>query len=123
MGRIEQLFPFPTDEVRDLLSSYPSLTEVVWLQEEPKNMGAWSFVAPKLRPLLPKYEMLRYEGRPEEASPAEGSVTAHNAEQQRLLSAALANSDPPPHKNGNGKHKNGVGAHLPVKEPATLEEK
>ena len=118
VGRVEQLFPFPAEEVQKLLSSYPNLTEVVWLQEEPKNMGAWSFVASRLYALLPDGVTLRYEGRPEEASPAEGSVTAHNAEQQRLLSAALSHIVPPPHKNGNGKHKNGAGARLPVNEPA-----
>ncbi|MGC4045127.1 MAG: 2-oxoglutarate dehydrogenase E1 component [Armatimonas sp.] len=120
VARIEQLFPLPAAELEALIASYPNLREVVWLQEEPKNMGAWSYIAPRLMELLPDGTKLRYVGRMEAASPAEGSVTAHNAEQQRLLIEALT---PPPtassNGNGNGKHKNGTGP-IPGKENSVL---
>jgi len=60
------------------------------LQEEPRNMGAWNFVAPRLQPLLPRGVELLYIGRPEFASPAEGSLRQHTAEQARILQAAVA---------------------------------
>ena len=52
VARIEQLYPFPTDDVARVVEGYPHLREVVWLQEEPSNMGAWNFVAPCIRVLL-----------------------------------------------------------------------
>jgi 2-oxoglutarate dehydrogenase E1 component len=123
VARIEQLFPLPEKELKALIASYPNLSEVVWLQEEPGNMGAWSFVAPRLMELLPDGLKLRYVGRHEAASPAEGSVTAHNAEQQRLLIEALA--PPPSTANGNGKHHNGVGLTPGAEKPrkVSLEER
>ncbi len=120
VGRIEQLFPLPIRELQMLFASYPKLSEVVWLQEEPKNMGAWSFLASRLLEILPDGTKLRYVGRQEAASPAEGSVTAHNAEQQRLLTEALA---PPVSSSGtNGKHKNGTGPTPGKEKSALLEE-
>lgn len=90
IARVEQLYPFPTEDLEALLASYPSVQEVVWLQEEPQNMGAWTFIAPRLEKLLGFKP--RYIGRPEEASPAEGSQTAHNTEQQRIVTEAFANA-------------------------------
>jgi 2-oxoglutarate dehydrogenase E1 component len=87
--RVEELYPFPADEVRRLLASYANAREVVWLQEEPRNMGAWSFVAPRLRALIGAGRTLRYVGRPEQASPAEGWPDAHAAEQRRIVWAVL----------------------------------
>ena len=69
-------------------SSLPQLREVIWVQEEPRNMGAWSFAQPRLRALLGELP-LRYEGRPERASPAEGYAHRHAAEQLRIVRAAL----------------------------------
>ncbi len=89
VARVEQLYPFPETELRELLARYPSLHEVVWAQEEPRNMGAWSYMEPRLRALLPDGVSLRYAGRPDRASPAEGYPAAHTAEQQRIVAEAL----------------------------------
>jgi 2-oxoglutarate dehydrogenase E1 component len=83
--RIEELYPFPTDAVSDILERYAQASEVVWLQEEPRNMGAWTFVERHLR----DRHDLRYVGRPEQASPAEGWSEAHTAEQHRIISEIL----------------------------------
>ncbi len=87
--RVEELYPFPVDEIRDVIRTYPNLLEVVWLQEEPANMGAWSFVAPRLDEL---FHPVHFVGRPESASPAEGSKMRHDIEQARILSAVLCNA-------------------------------
>jgi 2-oxoglutarate dehydrogenase E1 component len=62
---------------------------VVWVQEEPRNMGGWNFIEAKLRALLSPNVSLRYTGRPERASPAEGYPAAHAAEQKRIVEEAL----------------------------------
>ncbi len=90
IARVEQLYPFAEPELRDVFSRYPSLTEVVWVQEEPKNMGAWTFIEQHLSPILPPGVYLRYIGRPERAAPSEGYASAHNVEQARIVSEALA---------------------------------
>jgi 2-oxoglutarate dehydrogenase E1 component len=85
--RVEELYPFPSEALAELLDSYRNAAEVVWLQEEPQNMGAWTFVERRLREVLgagPR--TLRYVGRPEGASPAEGWAEAHAAEQRRIIS-------------------------------------
>ncbi|MCW3096260.1 MAG: 2-oxoglutarate dehydrogenase, subunit [Chthonomonadaceae bacterium] len=89
VARIEQLYPFPADEIKRVIAGYPNLRELVWLQEEPQNMGAWNFVAPRLRDLADWHGELRYVGRAEAASPAEGSMAAHTLEQNHLLATAL----------------------------------
>jgi 2-oxoglutarate decarboxylase len=93
VARVEQLYPLPADEMRSLLARYPSLTEVVWAQEEPRNMGAWSYMEPRLRELLPEGVTLRYAGRPERASPAEGYPAAHQLEQARIVGEALGGEE------------------------------
>ncbi len=87
--RIEGLHSFLEGPVRAVLARYPSATEFVWVQEEPRNMGAWFYVAPRLGPLLPAGSGLRYVGRPERASPAEGYPEAHSEEQTRIVREAL----------------------------------
>ena len=87
--RLEQLYSFPERELRELLAGYPNVREIVWCQEEPKNMGAWTFVAPRLSGILPSEASLRYAGRPDRASPAEGSHYAHTVEQDRIVKAAI----------------------------------
>ena len=72
-----------------MVDAYPGVIEVVWAQEEPKNMGAWSFVAPRLRASTGNQMVIRYVGRPERASPAEGYIQSHQAEQSRIVSEAL----------------------------------
>jgi 2-oxoglutarate dehydrogenase E1 component len=91
--RVEQLYPFPSDEVRAILERYPNLTEVVWLQEEAHNMGAWEFVRPLLEELLEERLPLRYIGRPRRASPAEGSAAWHQSNQAAIIEQALALSE------------------------------
>jgi 2-oxoglutarate dehydrogenase E1 component len=87
--RMEQLYTFPADELKQILISYPNLSEIVWAQEEPRNMGAWTYLEPRLIALLGNASMLRYVGRPERASPAEGYPAAHQAEQKRIVEEAL----------------------------------
>jgi 2-oxoglutarate dehydrogenase E1 component len=87
--RLEQLYPFPQRELAEIVESYPRLREVVWVQEEPANMGAWSFVAPRLVELLLEQLPLFYVGRTERASPAVGAHHVYTAEQQALIQAAF----------------------------------
>ncbi|HEX9165279.1 MAG TPA: multifunctional oxoglutarate decarboxylase/oxoglutarate dehydrogenase thiamine pyrophosphate-binding subunit/dihydrolipoyllysine-residue succinyltransferase subunit [Gemmatimonadales bacterium] len=87
--RLEQLYAFPDQEVAAALARYPGLEEVVWAQEEPRNMGAWDYLDDRVAALLPPGVALRYAGRPERASPAEGYPAAHTAEQARLVRDAL----------------------------------
>ena len=90
IARLEMLFPFPEERVTDLLASYPALESLDWVQEEPRNMGAWDFVRLQLEPLLPAGVRLGYIGRERRASPSEGYPQAHQAEQDRLLAAAIS---------------------------------
>jgi 2-oxoglutarate dehydrogenase E1 component len=90
--RLEQLYTFPAPEMRHTLERYSAMKELVWVQEEPRNMGAWRFVEEKLRDVMPAAARLRYSGRPERASPAEGYLAAHNQEQKRIISDALEGS-------------------------------
>ena len=95
VARVELLYPFASNELRELIAGYPSLEEVVWVQEEPKNMGARAFM--KLRMLDELLgENLRYEyvGREFRASPGEGYPAAHRAEQMRIVRTALGVSAP-----------------------------
>ena len=93
VGRVEELYPFPQAEIDALVASYPNLQEVVWVQEEPRNMGAWTYIAPRLGEMLA--QPLRYEGRPERASPAEGYQHRHLREQHRIVMAALSGAPAP----------------------------
>ena len=87
--RVDQLYPWPADEVAAVLARYPNAGSVVWAQEEPQNMGAWAFVAPRLAGALGAGRRLTYVGRPERASPAEGYEASHKAEQARIVAEAL----------------------------------
>ncbi len=87
--RIEQIYPMPLDEIEAILSKYSALEEVVWLQEEPRNMGAWEFVRLQLARLIDGRCPLNYMGRPRSASPAEGSAAWHALTQERLIAQAL----------------------------------
>ncbi|MES3034734.1 MAG: 2-oxoglutarate dehydrogenase E1 component [Gemmatimonadota bacterium] len=88
--RIEELYPWPNTEIGAVIDRYPNLTDVVWTQEEPKNMGAWSFAEPRLRMATGNVLTLRYAGRPDRASPAEGYEASHKADQARIIAEALA---------------------------------
>jgi 2-oxoglutarate dehydrogenase E1 component len=89
IARIEMLYPFPRDEIEELLESYPNVSDVTWVQEEPRNMGGWSYVTRRLSSMLPEGMELTYVGRSVRASPSEGYPQAHTAEQQRILATAL----------------------------------
>jgi 2-oxoglutarate dehydrogenase E1 component len=88
VARVEQLYPFPTEAVAALVASYPNLSEVVWAQEEPQNMGPWRSIRHRLEETAAG-KPLRYVGRPWRASPSEGYPTAHGIEQDRIARAAL----------------------------------
>ena len=88
IGRVELLYPFPSEEIGQYLSRYRNLKEIVWVQEEPRNMGARKFVLPKIRDVIPEAIALRDVSRPERSSPAEGYPAAHKAEQDRIVAAA-----------------------------------
>jgi 2-oxoglutarate dehydrogenase E1 component len=88
--RVEQLYPFDGPRVVEILSQYAPTAEVVWAQEEPRNMGPWRFLEERIRPLLDSSgRRLRYVGRPESASPATGSGKRHQQEQSAIVAAAL----------------------------------
>jgi 2-oxoglutarate dehydrogenase E1 component len=89
VARLEQLYPFPVAAYDELLSRYPRVTDVVWTQEEPQNMGAWRAIRHRLEEGLPAEVELRYCGRPWRASPSEGYPTAHLVEQDRIVHEAL----------------------------------
>jgi 2-oxoglutarate dehydrogenase E1 component len=87
--RVEQLYPFPQEELEDILKGYPNLERVIWVQEEPLNMGAWNTMRPHLRRLVEDRLTLHYVGRPESSSPAEGSTTLYRINQQSLVEQAF----------------------------------
>jgi len=87
--RVEQLYPWPKDALIEQFERYESADEVVWLQEEPENMGAWPFVHSRLHAALPERLALRHVSRPESASPAIGSAALHQLEQADLLRRAI----------------------------------
>jgi 2-oxoglutarate dehydrogenase E1 component len=84
--RVEQLYPFPHVAIDEQIARYPNATDVVWVQEEPENMGAWRFVYTQMQRQRTGLDVV---ARPESASPATGSKTVHNQEQEELLEAAF----------------------------------
>jgi 2-oxoglutarate decarboxylase len=93
VGRIELLYPFPMQELQELFRSYPRLREVVWVQEEPKNMGARSFMKYRLDEIVPEGVTYDYVGRELRASPGEGYAVAHRREQDRIVRVALGDTE------------------------------
>ncbi|MEE8133664.1 MAG: multifunctional oxoglutarate decarboxylase/oxoglutarate dehydrogenase thiamine pyrophosphate-binding subunit/dihydrolipoyllysine-residue succinyltransferase subunit [Gemmatimonadales bacterium] len=90
VGRIELLYPFPQDHLATLFDLYPNLERVLWVQEEPRNMGARKWVVPEIGEILPERVTVDVASRPERSSPAEGYPAAHKLEQERLVAEALA---------------------------------
>ena len=86
--RVEQLYPFPWSDLKPVIESFPKLEELVWVQEEPENMGAWSFVRPLIEELAEGRWPLRYTGRARSASPSEGTSSWHAANQKILVEEA-----------------------------------
>ena len=99
--RVEELAPWPR-EVSGVVDLYPNVEEVVWTQEEPKNMGAWTYVQPRLRASIGTLTTLRYIGRPERASPAEGYKSSHDVEQARIIRDVLTYAPAVRRKGGAG---------------------
>jgi 2-oxoglutarate dehydrogenase E1 component len=89
IARVELLYPFAKEQLSELIAAYPNLKEIVWAQEEPRNMGCWKVMSRRLPDLLPEGVELGYVGRPIRASPGEGYSVAHAREQERIVLTAL----------------------------------
>ena len=81
------MYPFPEHDLKEKMERYHALHEVVWVQEEPINMGPWFYMESRIRPLIGDLP-LRYVGRPERSSPAEGTHLAFQEEQERIIKEA-----------------------------------
>ncbi|AXF54950.1 2-oxoglutarate dehydrogenase E1 component [Salicibibacter kimchii] len=89
IARVEELYPYPKEDIKVVLSKYKNVKHVKWVQEEPKNMGAWSYIEPYLRETLPADIDIEYIGRRRRSSPSEGDPNVHKNEQQRIINDAL----------------------------------
>jgi 2-oxoglutarate dehydrogenase E1 component len=89
IARVELLYPFAQEQLAEMIASYPNLKEIVWTQEEPRNMGAWKVMSRRLPDLVPEGVELKYVGRPTRSSPGEGYSIAHAREQERIVLTAL----------------------------------
>ncbi len=89
IARVEQFYPFPGKAIAELVASYPNVSEITWTQEEPENMGGWSFMAPRLTEIAGSARTVRYIGRVPSASPATGSYAIHHLEQDQLVHQTL----------------------------------
>jgi 2-oxoglutarate dehydrogenase E1 component len=89
VARVELLYPFPEGQILELIRRYPNLKEVVWVQEEPRNVGARAHMFPRLMQIMPDEIRFGFIGRPERASPGEGYPAAHIAEQNRIVTTAI----------------------------------
>ncbi len=87
--RVEQLYPWPFDQLDEIVAGYPGADEIVWLQEEPENMGAWNFAKGRLYERFGESHRIRRISRYESGSPATGSATIHAQEQAELLDEAI----------------------------------
>jgi 2-oxoglutarate dehydrogenase E1 component len=86
--RVEQLYPFPVAPIRRQLDAYPNAERLLWVQEEPENMGAWAYLAARFEHVLDA--RIEVVSRDEAAAPATGSPSIHQRQQRRLLDRALA---------------------------------
>jgi 2-oxoglutarate dehydrogenase E1 component len=93
IARIELLYPFPEEDVKAVIEGYPNLQEIVWVQEEPKNMGAWTYMEPRLRELVEEKLPVRYVGKPARPSPAQGSAAFHKREHAAIVRAAFKGAE------------------------------
>jgi 2-oxoglutarate dehydrogenase E1 component len=87
--RVEQLYPFPEAEIRETIQHFGNLEEIIWVQEEPKNMGAWQYMEPRLSEVAPVGVPVGYIGRRERSSTAEGVPDVHRMEQERIVRESL----------------------------------
>jgi len=88
---VERLYPFPEEEIKEVLKSLPHLENVSWVQEEPKNQGAWLFVYPYLKALVANKYDLTYHGRIQRAAPAEGDGEIHKLVQTKIIESSINN--------------------------------
>ncbi|RLR18416.1 2-oxoglutarate dehydrogenase E1 component, partial [Sodalis-like symbiont of Bactericera trigonica] len=88
--RIEQLYPFPLQAVREALAPYAHVDDFVWCQEEPQNQGAWYYSQHHFREVISAGAALNYAGRPASASPAVGYLSVHQTQQKNLVNDALS---------------------------------
>jgi 2-oxoglutarate dehydrogenase E1 component len=93
IARVEVLYPFAKEQLERLIASYPNLKEIAWVQEEPRNMGAWKVMSRRMPDVLPEGVTLTYIGRQGRASPGEGYSGAHAREQERIVLTALTPSN------------------------------
>jgi 2-oxoglutarate dehydrogenase E1 component len=89
IARVEILYPFAKEQLESLIANYPNLKEIAWVQEEPRNMGAWKVMSRRMPDVLPEGVALTYIGRQGRASPGEGYSGAHALEQERIVLTAL----------------------------------
>jgi 2-oxoglutarate dehydrogenase E1 component len=89
IARVEVLYPFAKEQLESVIAGYPNLKEIAWVQEEPRNMGAWKVMSRRMPVVLPEGVDLTYIGRPGRASPGEGYSGAHALEQERIVLTAL----------------------------------
>jgi 2-oxoglutarate dehydrogenase E1 component len=92
IARVEVLYPFAKEQLEEIIARYPNLKEIAWVQEEPRNMGAWKVMSRRFPDVLPEGVDLTYIGRPGRASPGEGYSGAHALEQERIVLTALTPS-------------------------------
>ncbi len=90
--RVELLYPFPGNELKKALSNYPNVEEITWVQEEPRNMGAWTYLSPHLSKLVGPRMKVKVIARPDRASPASGFMDLFMAEQEQIIVQALGAS-------------------------------
>jgi multifunctional 2-oxoglutarate metabolism enzyme len=89
VARLELLYPFASDQIAELISRYPNLKRITWVQEEPQNLGAWKIMTRRMPELVPDGVEFGYVGRPERAAPSEGYPAAHRSEQERIVLTTL----------------------------------
>ncbi len=87
--RVEQLYPFPAEELQAELQKYPNAKEIMWVQEEPRNQGAWHQIRHRLEAVLEPKQVLTFAGRPSSASPAVGYMSKHNAQLKAFVEEAM----------------------------------
>jgi 2-oxoglutarate dehydrogenase E1 component len=90
VARVELLYPFPEEQIHELLDGYEGLREIIWVQEEPQTMGAWSFVEPRLLEIVGDGLPVHYVGKPARPSPAQGSAKFHKQEHAEIVRSAFA---------------------------------
>ena len=93
LTRLEQIYPFPAYKLNKLINGYENLKQVIWVQEEPKNMGAYFFVKPRLDDIVDNLGLklqVNYIGRDASASPATGSSKLHKDQQDGIVAQCLA---------------------------------